>query len=1047
MSGHDPRPAHSDILQCDGADTVSELSSNQSICSDITEYDTEDEAYNEHEPAVLVPAHDQPDPGEPLVLMVDDSGRMALPASLPLVMLTNARSIYNKIDNFIKWLLEIFPDCAMVSETWEHEGRRVTLEDLLVNTPYKVLSYRRTKGRKGGCCAIIYNETKFKVEQVNVDKDENIESVWAMFTPRNLDHKLQKIKRVCISSIYIAPRSEMKSETMAHIIQTIHLIRSKFDNQVNFIIGGDVNKTDYSDVIDSYGALKQCVTVGTRNQATLEIILSDLMNLYHPPTTLDPLQVDEDKIGKDSDHKIVIYAPKSDVNFKVKRKKKVIKTRPIPDSKIHLFGKDIQSQTWDAILNEPDLDTKVYYFHTIIVGICDKYFPEKTITISNLDKKWITPELKTLSRNIKREFFRKRKSSKWKKLKIEFKKKKRKAIQTFHYNFVNDLKGVDPGKFYKMCKRIGAVDDINDGDLHIDSLEGLTDDECAEAVGQHMAAISNEYEPVNLEELPAYLPAQPPPKVEEYEVYDKLKRLKNTKSTLPIDIPNKLRKEVMVELVKPLTHIINACLFSGYYPALWKREWVSPVPKVKEPDVIKDMRKIACTSDYNKVLEAFLKDIMVEDVLVNIDPKQYGGKKGIGTEHMVVALMDRVLSLLDDNNTKSAVIMAGADWAGAFDRGDPTKTTKKLIALGLRSSIVPLIISYMSGRVMTVKFNQGVSSIISLCGGFPQGSLIGQDCYLASSHDAADHVDPDDRFRYIDDLQILEMIILSGILSDYNVHTHVPSDIPLDHRFLQGSSTRTQANLDQIAQWTDQNDMELNTAKCNYILFSRSKEDFVTRLTVNGIKIDQKEVTKILGCWIDQDAGKWSTNTKELCKSAYSRVSMLTKLRYIGVSTEDLLDIYRLFVRSRAEYMSVLWHSSLTIKESHKIENIQKTSLKVILQESYIDYLTALEMTGLSLLSVRRQVRCLTFAKRCLKNPDSITMFPVNPEYTHDLRNVEKYHVNFAHTENYKKSAVPYCQRLLNLDHSLQGEVRKQQDRKRARCEKNDRSWTRREDS
>ena len=105
----------------------------------------------------------------------------------------------------------------------------------------------------------------------------------------------------------------------------------------------------------------------------------------------------------------------------------------------------------------------------------------------------------------------------------------------------------------------------------------------------------------------------------------------------------------------------------------------------------------------------------------------------------------------------------------------------------------------------------------------------------------------------------------------------------------------------------------------------------------NGMKIYQKQTTKILGCWIQEDAGKWGVNTKELVKSAYSRISMLSKLKYTGVSTSDLLEIYSLFIRSRAEYMSVVWHSSLTILEANKIENIQKTSLKIILGESYDD--------------------------------------------------------------------------------------------------------------
>ena len=112
----------------------------------------------------------------------------------------------------------------------------------MVGTGYKVLAYRRGKGRRGGSCAIIYNEVKFKVEGVKVDTEDEIESVWAIMTPRQLDHNLKRVKRICIGSIYIAPRSCMKQDTMDHIIQKIHTIRSRYDNQVNFCIGGDINK-------------------------------------------------------------------------------------------------------------------------------------------------------------------------------------------------------------------------------------------------------------------------------------------------------------------------------------------------------------------------------------------------------------------------------------------------------------------------------------------------------------------------------------------------------------------------------------------------------------------------------------------------------------------------------------------------------------------------------------------------------------------------------------------------------------------------------------
>ena len=142
---------------------------------------------------------------------------------------------------------------------------------------------------------------------------------------------------------------------------------------------------------------------------------------------------------------------------------------------------------------------------------------------------------------------------------------------------------------------------------------------------------------------------------------------------------------------------------------------------------------------------------------------------------------------------------------------------------------------------------------------------------------------------------------------------------------------------------------------------------------------------------------------------------MLTKLKYVGVQTEDLLDIYVLYIRSIAEYCSVAFHSSLTIEQSEKLERIQKTCLRVILGDMYVDYSSALEMSGLDKLSSRRESRCLNFSLKCVKHPRNSRLFPINNlPHAHDVRNSEKFQVNFARTSTYQDSTIPYWQKLLN---------------------------------
>ena len=91
--------------------------------------------------------------------------------------------------------------------------------------------------------------------------------------------------------------------------------------------------------------------------------------------------------------------------------------------------------------------------------------------------------------------------------------------------------------------------------------------------------------------------------------------------------------------------------------------------------------------------------------------------------------------------------------------------------------------------------------------------------------------------------------------------------------------------------------MQLNEKKSSYIVFSRSKSEFSTRLTLNNITLERKSVIKILGVWLQDDL-KWDFNTKQIVIKAYSRMHMLNKLNYAGIKENDLITIYKLFIRS-----------------------------------------------------------------------------------------------------------------------------------------------------
>ena len=120
-------------------------------------------------------------------------------------------------------------------------------------------------------------------------------------------------------------------------------------------------------------------------------------------------------------------------------------------------------------------------------------------------------------------------------------------------------------------------------------------------------------------------------------------------------------------------------------------------------------------------------------------------------------------------------------------------------------------------------------------------------------------------------------------------------------------------------------------------------------------------------------------------------------------------------VRSKLDQSAVVWHSGLTRKDNNDIERVQKAALRLILGEKYKGYSDALNVMKMDSLEMRRHNLCLRFAKQCIKNEKLKNMFPKNQNrHRMEKRSGEKFLVNKAFTERYRRSAIPNMQRLLN---------------------------------
>ena len=99
-------------------------------------------------------------------------------------------------------------------------------------------------------------------------------------------------------------------------------------------------------------------------------------------------------------------------------------------------------------------------------------------------------------------------------------------------------------------------------------------------------------------------------------------------------------------------------------------------------------------------------------------------------------------------------------------------------------------------------------------GGGPQGCYLGGIEYTSQSNSSGRCVPAEDRYKFVDDLSLLEIINLITIgLTSYNFKNHVAPDIAIWESCLPPNNIESQNFLNSIEEWTDHKKMKLTRTR------------------------------------------------------------------------------------------------------------------------------------------------------------------------------------------------------------------------------------------
>ena len=188
-------------------------------------------------------------------------------------------------------------------------------------------------------------------------------------------------------------------------------------------------------------------------------------------------------------------------------------------------------------------------------------------------------------------------------------------------------------------------------------------------------------------------------------------------------------------------------------------------------------------------------------------------------------------------------------------------------------------------------------------------------------------------FKFVDDKTTLEVINLLSIgMESHNTRASVPSNVLTSNLMISNGSLKTQEHLHRISDWTKDKKMKLNIEKTKNIIFNFSKDNqFTTEIELDGKVIETVKETKLLGTVIT-DKLDWNRNTDKIVNESNRRMIFLHKSSKFTRNKSDLKMIYIQQIRSKLEQSAVVWHSSLTQKCKDKLERVQKSAFRIILE-------------------------------------------------------------------------------------------------------------------
>lgn len=379
------------------------------------------------------------------------------------------------------------------------------------------------------------------------------------------------------------------------------------------------------------------------------------------------------------------------------------------------------------------------------------------------------------------------------------------------------------------------------------------------------------------------------------EIEIALEGIDGSKGPGPDGVPPSLVKNISKELTEPLFWLYNLSLKTRKFPAEWKKSYLVPIYKNGKKSDIENYRGVAIISCIPKIFEAIVNEKIFNQVKNHISQNQHGFFKGRSTATNLLQFVSFTLNAMDRGKSVHTLY---TDFSKAFDRIDIPMLLFKLRKIGIESTLLEWLESYLTNRIQTVKFNGKTSRYVSVTSGVPQGSHLGPLLFILFINDVSFFSKHIKILTYADDMKLY-------------MEVDEASDADL-----------FQSEVNIFHEWCTKSLLQLNVKKCNIVTYTRKQSPPIINTTLGNQAVSKCDKIRDLGVVLDSKL----TFTEHYNTIIYKAKNMLNFIKRFSYNFQDpytLKTLYIAYVRSIMEYCSIVW-SPYQATHIERLESVQK---------------------------------------------------------------------------------------------------------------------------